>query len=139
MKNIRELYRKYKEIIHYLIAGVLTTVVSLSVYYACVLTVLDPQNALQLQAANVISWVVAVTFAYFINRIFVFESKSEQIGREMLSFYASRALTLLLDMGFMFLLVTLMGMSDKIGKLVVQVLVTVGNYIFSKLFVFKWN
>ncbi|MCC8107018.1 MAG: GtrA family protein [Clostridiales bacterium] len=139
MKNIRELYRKYKEIIHYLIAGVLTTVVSLSVYYACVLTVLDPQNALQLQAANVISWVVAVTFAYFINRIFVFESKSEQIGREMLSFYASRALTLLLDMGFMFLLVTLMGMSDKIGKLVVQVLVTVGNYIFSKLFVFKRN
>ncbi|MCC8136461.1 MAG: GtrA family protein [Clostridiales bacterium] len=136
---IRELYEKYKEIIHYLIAGVLTTVVSLAVYYACVLTFLDPQNALQLQIANVISWFIAVTFAYFINRSFVFQSKSKNILKEAVDFYAARVATLLLEMVCMFLLVTVMGMNDKIAKLVVMVIVTVGNYILSKLLVFKQN
>lgn len=134
---ISKLYKKYKEIIHYLIVGVLTTVVSLGVYYACVLTFLNPEHALQLQAANVISWIAAVTFAYFTNRTFVFESKSEYIGREMASFYVSRLTTLLIDMACMFLMVTLLGFNDKIAKLLVQVIVTVGNYILSKLFVFK--
>ncbi len=134
---IRDLYKKYREIIHYLIAGGLTTVVSLAVYYACVLTFLDPQKALQLQAANVISWVVAATFAYFINRTFVFQSKSQDIVKEISKFYASRVVTLLMDMACMFLLVTLMGMNDKIAKLVAQVIVTVGNYILSKFLVFK--
>ena len=72
---MKRLYEKYKEIINYLIVGVLTTVVSLGVYYACVYTVLDPNQPLQLQTANVISWVAAVTFAYFTNRRYVFESK----------------------------------------------------------------
>ncbi len=134
---MRNLYNRYREIINYLIVGVLTTVVSLAVYYACVLTFLDPQIALQLQAANVISWVVAVTFAYFTNRKFVFESNSERIGKEMLSFYTARVLTLLMDMGCMFLLVTLMGINDKIAKLAAQVIVTVGNYFLSKFLVFK--
>ena len=65
---MRELYQKYKEIIRYLIVGVLTTVVSLASYYLCVYTILDPDSPLQLQAANVISWIAAVTFAYFTNR-----------------------------------------------------------------------
>ena len=53
MKKCMELYKQYKEIINYLIVGVLTTVVSLGVYYACVLTFLDPENAIQLQVANI--------------------------------------------------------------------------------------
>ena len=77
-----KLYKKYKEIISYLIVGVLTTVVSLGVYYACVLTFLNPENALQLQIANIISWVAAVTFAYFTNRKFVFESKNPDMLKE---------------------------------------------------------
>jgi putative flippase GtrA len=40
-------------------------------------------------------------------------------------------------MGTMFLLVTTLGMNDKIAKLIVQVIVTIGNYLFSKLLVFK--
>ena len=63
------------EIFRYLIVGGLTTVVSLGVYYGCVLTVLDPKKPLQLQAANIISWIAAVTFAFFANRIFVFRSR----------------------------------------------------------------
>lgn len=132
-----KLYKKYKEIISYLIVGVLTTVVSLGVYYACVLTFLNPENALQLQIANIISWVAAVTFAYFTNRKFVFESKNPDMLKEASAFVGARVATLLMDMVCMFVMVTCMGLSDKVAKLVVQVIVTVANYVFSKLFVFQ--
>ena len=125
------------EIVRYLIVGGLTTVVSLSVYYGCVLTFLDPENPLQLQAANIISWIAAVTFAFFANRIFVFRSHGTGVLREAGAFYLARVGTLLMDMGIMFVGVTLMGYSDKIMKLIVQVVVTIANYVFSKLFVFR--
>lgn len=134
---MKKLYYKYKEIINYLIVGGLTTVVSLGSYYLCVLTFLDPNTALELQIANIISWICAVTFAYFANRKFVFESKNENKLKEAGSFYLSRVATLLMDMGIMFVLVTLLNFNDKIAKLVVQVVVTVLNYVFSKLFVFN--
>lgn len=134
---MKKLYYKYKEIINYLIVGGLTTVVSLGSYYLCVLTFLDPNTALELQIANIISWICAVTFAYFANRKFVFESKNENKLKEAGSFYLSRVATLLMDMGIMFVLVTLLNFNDKIAKLVVQVIVTVLNYVFSKLFVFN--
>ena len=78
MNNIKELYLKYKEIINYLIFGVLTTVVSLATYYICVYTFLNPDNSLQLQVANIVSWIAGVTFAYITNRKFVFESEEQE-------------------------------------------------------------
>ena len=137
MSKLINLYKKYKELISYLIVGGLTTVVSLGVYYGCVLTFLDPEVAVQLQAANVLSWIAAVTFAYFTNRKYVFESKNENRLQEAAAFYGSRVTTLLLDMLCMFLMVTLMGWNDKVAKLIVQVLVTVANYILSKFLVFR--
>ena len=129
--------KKYNEIIRYLIVGALTTVVSLGVYYICVLTVLDPHSSLQLQVANILSWIAAVTFAYIMSRIFVFQSKRKDWLQEAAAFYSSRMLTLFMDMAIMFVMVTLCGVNDKLAKLVVQVVVTVANYIFSKLFVFR--
>ena len=137
LKLVKDLYLKYKEIIHYLIAGGLTTVVSLGSYYLCVVSFLDPDNGFQLQAANVISWICAVTFAYFVNRIFVFESRSKDYLREAGAFVAGRVSTLLMDMAIMFLLVTVLHGNDKIAKLIVQVVVTVANYVISKIFVFN--
>ena len=134
---MEKLKEQYGEIIRYLVVGVLTTVVSLAVYYGLVTTVLDPENGLQLQAANVIAWVAAVTFAYVTNKVFVFRSHGGNVLHEAGAFFAARVGTLLMDMGIMFVTVTLCGMNDKIAKLIVQVVVTVANYIFSKLFVFR--
>ncbi len=134
---MKQLWNKYRELIRYLIVGVLTTVVSLGTYYICVETFLNPEAAIELQIANVISWVAAVTFAYVANRIYVFESKNQNILSEIALFFTARVGSLLLDMGIMFVLVTIMGVNDKIAKLAVQVVVTVANYILSKLFVFR--
>ena len=78
MDKIKELYKKYKEIINYLIFGVLTTLVSLVVYYASVLTFLNPENSIQLQIANILSWIAGVTFAYFTNTFFRVKMASER-------------------------------------------------------------
>lgn len=137
IKKIITLMKRYEELIAYIIVGGLTTVVSLGIYYGSVLTFLNPEDAMQLQAANVLSWVGAVAFAYVTNRIFVFKSKDSHVGREALKFVVSRVSTLLLDMLIMFLLVTCLEGNDKIAKLVSQVVITIANYIFSKLFVFS--
>ena len=100
---------------------------------------LNPDNPVQLQIANVISWIAAVTFAYFTNRRFVFESKTkgEEQTKEVISFYSARLGTLLMDMGIMFVGKTVLHINDKIVKLFVQVVVMVANYVISKLLVFK--
>lgn len=133
---IKKYYLKYKEIINYLIIGALTTVISLIVYYALVLTILDPGNSLELQIANVISWIFAVLFAYFTNRKYVFESKSEGFG-EMIKFFLSRIGTLLVDMALMYVFVSSLHFNDKIMKVIVQIIVIILNYILSKFIVFK--
>ena len=130
-------YKPYRELVNYLIAGVFDITVELGTYYLLIFTVLDPDNAVQLQAANVISWIVAVTVAFFVNRTFVFQSKNKHIFQEMLKFYGARIVTLLLDMGLMYLLCTRMGFNPRLAKLGVKVVVTVANYLFSKFIVFR--
>lgn len=132
-----DIYHKYKEIINYLIVGGLTTVLALAVYYGSVLTFLNPNNPIQLQIANCISWTAGVIFAYFTNRKFVFESQEKNRIKEAGKFVGSRIVTLLMDMIIMWLGVTKLSFNDKIMKLFSQVVITVSNYIFSKLFVFR--
>lgn len=141
IKKIKELYIKYKEIINYLIFGVLTTLVNLITKYILLFTILNPTNGFQLQIAIIISWIVAVIFAYFTNRKFVFESKNQNKLKEFISFVVARIATLLLEMFIMWFFVTLLKLNSDlyvvIFTLVAQVAVVIGNYIFSKLFVFK--
>lgn len=132
-----DLFIKYKELISYLFVGGLTVLISLVTYYICVSTFLNPQNALQLQIANVISWIVSVCFAYFANRNFVFNSNNPNIIKESLIFFATRVITLLLDMLIMYSFVSILLINDKISKIISQILVIIANYIISKFFVFK--
>lgn len=141
MKKIISLYKKYEEIINYLIVGVLTTVVSLVVKWGLLFTILDAKNAFQLQVAVVISWIAAVIFAYITNRIFVFKSKSKNILKEIISFFGARLLTLGLEMIIMWFFVTLLKLDSDmwvlVWTMVAQVLVIIFNYVLSKLFVFR--
>lgn len=137
MNKIIELYKKYKEIINYVIVGGLTTVASMTIFYGSTWTFLDGNDPFQLQVANVISWVGAVVFSYVANRLFVFESKNPKIFKEFIGFISSRIATLLLDMGTMFLLSSVLYINYNFSKIIAMVLVTVGNYVISKVFVFK--
>lgn len=129
---MKELLLKYKEILLYLIFGGLTTLVNILVYALCTKIL-----SINWAVSNVIAWILSVLFAYVTNRKYVFESKSENIFKEMSSFFGFRLLSFVLDMGFMYLFVDMIQMNDMIAKVIVQVIVIVLNYIFSKLFIFK--
>lgn len=134
---IKQKYIKYKEIINYLIFGILTTIISLITYYLLILTILNPNNPIELQISNIISWIFSVTFAYITNKKYVFNSKKTNIKKEILKFYSSRLSTLFIDIILMFIFVTILKLNDKIIKLIVSIIIITLNYILSKLIVFK--
>lgn len=129
MKNI---VQKNKEIIMYLVFGVLTTVVNIVVYY--IFSNLLHMNYL---FSNAMAWFLSVLFAYVTNRKYVFDSKNNQIIKEAISFFGSRLATGIMDMVLMWFLVNFNIVNDVVAKVVVNVIVVILNYILSKLVVFK--
>lgn len=136
MKKILVIYNKHEEIINYLFIGGCTTLISLVAYYISVFTFLDPNVSWELQLANIISWIVGVIFAFITNRKVVFKSKNKKVLNEVEKFLGARIVTLLIDMLFMYLTVTVLSLNDKIMKIISNVIVIILNYVFSKLFVF---
>ena len=139
--KIKNLYKKYEEVVLYLIMGVLATVVNLGVKYLLLFTILDASNGVELQIAIIISWIAAVLFAYFTNRTWVFKSKNDNKLKEFISFVLARVSTLLMEMLIMWFFVTILKMNSNIWvivwTIVAQAVVIIANYIFSKLFIFK--
>lgn len=128
-----EKYKQYEEIINYLFMGGCTTIVSIGTY-----TIFTSLLSIHYQVSNVISWFFAVTFAFITNKLFVFKVKSnDKLFYEIYQFVKFRILSLIIDMICMYILVDLFSINDIISKILVQVIVVVLNYIFSKLFIFK--
>lgn len=129
-----DLYKKYKEIINYLIFGGLTTLISI-VTYALFAKVFHIDYLI----SNVLSWIIAVLFAYITNKIFVFESKSKKNIKEITSFFFFRVVSLIMEMVILYIFVDMLHIDDLVTKIIAQVIVIVSNYVFSKVFVFKKN
>ncbi len=138
---ITDLFKKYREIIMYLIFGVSTTLVNWVVY-----TLLIKLADADVTLANGIAWLAAVTFAYVTNKLYVFESKSwaaSVLVKEIVSFYGARIASGVFEIFLPALLIKIgldqavFGIDGFLAKAVVSVLVIVLNYIFSKLFVFR--
>ena len=73
-QKVIEIIKKYKEVIKYLIIGVLTTIVNYVIFIILV-------NAIKIEmhTSNIIAWLISIIFAYFTNKLFVFESKSFKV------------------------------------------------------------
>ena len=135
------IYYKNPELGNYLIVGGLTTVIAIASKLILLATCLDQHNGLELQIAEIISWFLAVLFAFFANRIFVFKSKEKNIIKELIPFAGGRVFTQLIQMAIMFIFVTLLKL-DSDGwvlafTLICQVMQIVVNYFISKYIVFK--
>lgn len=121
-----------KELIAYIIFGVLTTAVNIITYFLFV-----DVFAVNYIISNIIAWFVSVLFAYITNRIWVFESKDDNIIKEIVLFYGGRIFSGVVDTGLMYLFIDILATGDVFAKIVVQVIVVVLNYVFSKFIVFK--
>ena len=133
IEKIKALWIKYEEIIAYLIVGGLTTVVSLANFLLFDNTMYP--TPFQNVVLSIINWTAGVIFAYFTNRKFVFKSNAPMLS-EAPKFVLSRVSTLILDMVVMQVL-TAVGVNLLVATVISAVLVIIGNYVFSKLFVFN--
>lgn len=162
MQKIKKLFIKYKEIIMYLIFGVLTTLVNWVTYALC-----EPllsaafggeevifstsyfvlsKATFAIFLANFIAWVAGVIFAFVTNKIWVFESKSWKPSvalKEFWLFVLARIITGALEWFVVPLLVAiglnqpLFGIDGFVAKIIVSIVVVILNYVFSKLIIFR--
>ncbi|MDD7280187.1 MAG: GtrA family protein [Oscillospiraceae bacterium] len=128
-------YKKNKEILLYLFFGGLTFLVSIGSY--SLFCIAFGMNEL---IANLISWVLAVAFAYVTNRIWVFNSNQSSVKGiiyEILCFCGGRIVTLLIEEAILFVFITLLAFNSIVVKVVAQIIVIILNYVISKIVVFK--
>ena len=142
VEKIKPLLVKYREFIVYFIVGCMTTVVAAAARFGFNFLFFDGTlnpSFTQNTVLSIVDWVAGVAFAYPTNRKFVFQSKNPNILAEAGGFVASRVATLGLDWALTQILGTLLGINVYITWFIKAVAVFLGNYILSKLFVFKKN
>ena len=157
IKNYLETHEKQYELIRYVFAGGLTTVLSMVVSYGmcflladraplegnALLWVIDSINRAtkaQVSLANTLSWVIAVLFAFWINRVMVFQvegGSASKSGTELVQFAGGRLLSFFLFEQGLMLLLKWIGVSNFVNRIVVLVFVMVFNYVISKFWIFK--
>lgn len=162
MEKIKNLFIKYKEIIMYIVFGVLTTLVNWLVYTILIklfgsatesetilFTVFGRDISMKIFyifIANFIAWVLSVMFAFVTNKIWVFDSKSWRFGlvmKELWLFVLARLITGVMEWFGVPLLWAvgldqkLFGIDGFLAKIIVSVLVVILNYVFSKLIIFR--
>ncbi|MCL2019450.1 MAG: GtrA family protein [Oscillospiraceae bacterium] len=139
MTNRIKKWLKSREMLLYVIFGTLTTLVSFAAYFLFRWIFAGYDTPISV----VFSWICTVTFAFVTNRLFVFNSttRGAELIKEAVLFYASRLLTLSVDLLMMFLLVDLTGLRGVLyefaARCFVSVFVLILNYILSKVVIFK--
>lgn len=133
--RIAGLLKKHKEIILYLVFGGLTTLVNYTTYL-----VFSRLLGCSVVVSTILSWFVAVLFAYITNKIWVFEStgiETEALFKEAASFFTARAFSGVLDLGIMALFVDVLHFNDLVIKILSNIVVVIINYVLSKCWIFK--
>ena len=135
ISKIKQLMKKYEEVIKYLLIGGLTTVLNYIMF-----ALLVNEAKLEMHSSNLIAWGVSVIFAYLTNKLFVFESKSFKIdvlAKEILTFGAARVFSFILEEVILIIFVNKLGMEKLIIKLIANIIVIIVNYVLSKFIIFK--
>lgn len=149
MDKIRKLLNR--ETILYIIFGVATTVVNYAVFHLLYNVLWQQENSL---TANAAAFVAAVIFAFVVNKLFVFESRSwawNVLKREIPSFLAGRIGSFGIEEAGLFLCEKVLKLGGVVAitlgtmaldwitivKVALSFIVVILNYVFCKLFVFK--
>ena len=133
--SVRPLLRKYRELISYVFWGAMTTAVNYVTYL-----LLTEGFRIYYLTSIIIAWAVSVLFAYFVNKLFVFQSKTwawRVALRELWQMVASRVFSLGLEMAIMWFFVDTLHCNHLVVKLLANVVVVIVNYVLSKFIIFK--
>lgn len=124
------------ETVRYILAGIATTGVNLFVFF-----ILEELVGLNLNTSNFIAIFMAILFAYIVNKQYVFRSETQtpqQWIQECVNFFGARIVTMFIEMVGVVLFIEGLHFSEMPSKIAIQFVILVLNYIFSKLFVFKY-
>lgn len=121
-----------RELVLYVVFGAFTFLVNIVTYF-----LFESVMGINYLVSNVLAWFFSVLFAYITNRTWVFESKSPEILKEMSLFFGGRIFSGVVDTVLMYLFIDVLVLGNTFSKIVVQIIVIVLNYVFSKLIVFK--
>ncbi len=135
MQRLYSLFKKYKQILLYLICGGITTCINLGTYF-----ISAHFFKIKVVSSTLIAKITTLICAYLGNRIFVFQSQNKtpkKLIREVFLFYVCRLITTCVDVGIMYVGVSLLGIQDMIVKVFANIVVVILNFIFSKGIVFK--
>lgn len=140
---------KLKEIFSYLFFGFLTTLISI-LTFGLFNAALGEKLYL---ISNIFSWVISVAFAFVTNKIYVFRSLEWNVKilrTELFGFVGARIFSLVLEEAGLFLLIDIMKFNSFettvlsfsitggfISKIIMQIVVVITNYFFSKFIIFK--
>lgn len=123
--------KQLREGVLYIVFGVLTTIVNYIVYFYC------RSWDLHYIASNVISFLVAVLFAFITNKYLVFgQHEKHHLLSEFLSFLTLRLVSMAIETALLFVGVEWLLVPDGIMKLACSVLTVILNYGFSKWITF---
>ncbi len=136
MKKLKELIIKCwnNDVLRYIFFGGCTTLVNLVCYYTLRLT-----TPINMNVANTISVFLSILFAYFVNSRFVFRSEATNFSQrfgEFTKFVGARLSTMVIEVGGVWMMADVLHINDLIAKFVIQFIILVLNYIFSKFLVF---
>ena len=96
---------------------------------------------IELFLSNTIAWIVAVLFAFFVNKVYVFEKKNDnkkETLKECVNFFWYRFLTFIFfDVVTMYVAIEIFHINENISKVLANILVIIFNYLASKLIIFK--
>ena len=135
LNMLEPFYKKNKEILLYLFFGGLAFIVSIATY--AFFNVICGLNEL---VANVISWIITVTFAFLTNRIWVFDSPVDTVKdffSQLVNFFGGRIVRLVIEEAILLIFITWLDMNSMLIKVIAQVVVIVLNYVISKLWIFR--
>ena len=137
MNQIKKIAQKVftKEVISYIIFGILTTLVNIIVSY-----ILKAFCNIETNIASTIGIIASILFAYFTNKDWVFHSKAKGFKEkfsEFLKFVAGRAVTMVLEQGGVIIFYSCMHLPFMPVKLTLTIVVIILNFFFSKFFAFK--
>ena len=140
MERVRALFEKHREIIVYLIVGVLTTVFAWAIRFLWNIVFYDgTAHPLPVQTTilTIVEFIAGVSFAYPTNRKWVFRSTNPNILKEAAGFVSARLTTLGIQMLLNLVIINLLHVNFYVATVVIGVIVVILNYVFSKRLVFR--
>lgn len=134
---MKQLYEKFKELIDYMLFGAGAMLLNFGIFF-----LLSTIIGLHYMIANIVAIACAIIFSFFGNKKYVFKKRSATKGsalREFMLFVTFRAGFILIEMVSLYTLVSIVQLGENSSKLLIEICISIGNFLLSKFVIFKKN